>query len=137
MKPASLEKVKAAISQGLTNATWTWEKLGLDVLAEEGVQVGERGKECVEHAARVLRGYYPNRQKVWDAEFVNATEEVRQLQYEHIVNIYVMEAEFTLSKRPIPPKPEPKAAAPTPPPPPGAAPAPPAPPAPPPPPPQA
>jgi hypothetical protein len=135
-KDVSLQKVKEATDKG-HNGQWTWEKLLAELFEAEGLSLGDRSKECAEHAARVLRGYYPNREKSWAAQFTNASEEARQLEYQHIVELAVFEANYTIQHRPVPPKPEPKAekAPPAPPPPPGGpAPAPPAPPAPPPPP---
>jgi len=139
MNPASVEKVKLAVASG-NNAAWTWEKLAEEVFTAEGLPgLGDRAKEAAEHAGRVCRGFYPNRAKLWEQTFTTATEEARNLEYKHIIELMTYEANFTIAHRPIPPKPEPKPEppkAPPPPPAPGAGPAaPPAPPAPPPPPP--
>lgn len=142
---ASLDIVKKYVEQGFKPpATWTWKKLSEEVLTAEGVICGDsdaRKGECAENAAQLLKGYYPNRDKSWEAAFVSVDDKGRTMEFTHIVEAIKFSADFTLKNRPVPP-PKPKKekpeGAPIPPPPaaadmPPAPPAPPSPPAPPPP----
>lgn len=106
-KTESLAKVAELIAKGF-DSTWTWEKMAQEIFQLEGLTVGERGKEIAEHAAKVLRGFYPNRQSVWDSYFTAVDEAGRALEYEHIIALIKFEVEYTLAKRPVPPQAPPK-----------------------------
>lgn len=108
VRQESLDIVSKYISQGFkAPATWTWKKLAEEVLTSEGVQCGDRLSECAENAERILKGYYPNRDKSWDAAFVTVSDDLRKMEFTHVVEATKFSADFTLKNRPVPP-PKPK-----------------------------
>lgn len=102
-KPESLKLIESNVDKGLS--AFTWDKLAEEFYASEGTNTkgpnGEdRTKEVAELAARTTRSFYPNREKQWNAAFVNVTPEAKQLEILHIATLFDLEAEFTLANRP-------------------------------------
>lgn len=106
-KPETRKIVSEYIGKG-RDGNWLWSNLVQDICKSEELDCGERGKEVGENAAKILRGIYPGRESIWDATFKNKSPADLDIVYDHIIGIAVMEAHFTITRRPVPPKPEPK-----------------------------
>lgn len=107
MKQESKDKILSYINQG-RDANWTWEKALQEVYGIEGLQLNGREAECAGHAARVIRGYYKNTETLWNAHFKDVTAEQLDKELQHICELSIMEANFTITNRPVPPAPVPK-----------------------------
>lgn len=104
-KAESRSLVAGYIAKG-NKGNWLWEHLVQDIIKSEGIDAGERGKECAEHCAHLLRGYYPSRDKTWSATWEGKSEADLNLEYDHVVELVCFESKFVLANRPVPPKEE-------------------------------
>lgn len=102
MKTESKKLLIEKLSLGV-GATWLWEDLLLELVKIEGMDCKGREAEVAEYAARTVRGYYSNRQKVWDAAFGDNPK--ADIELEHILAIVTFEKDFTLATRPVRPAP--------------------------------
>lgn len=104
-KPEALKLIEKNVDKGLSD--FTWDKLAEEFYAAQGtaIKAGEvdRTKEIAELAAKTTRSFYPNREKQWNAAFVNVTPEAKALEILHIATLFDLEAAFTLANRPVPP----------------------------------
>lgn len=106
-KDESKAKVAEYIAKGRT-ANWFWSQLAQDVLKVEGIDLQGRDKEIGNRCERMLMSFYPTREKAWAEAWEGKTPEELGKEQQHVVELCMFEANFTLANVPKPPEPEKK-----------------------------